>query len=429
MSAKIIELDVQNVMRVKAVHIKPDGNVVILGGRNAQGKTSVLDAISVAIGGMKLCPDVPIREGEDAAEVSLTLGELQITRKFKRTATGEVSSSLVVKNAEGQPLSPPQRTLDALIGRLAFDPLEFARMKPTDARETLRELVGLDVEQQEEELGRIFRERTEAGVAKRAAQAVVDELPVPGEVPVKTSIDEITARMARCAQHQSDFEEMKGLLRRNKESHERTIRDIAELERQRDEIEQNIKDTIAESESVERAVAMAQGAVDNFTLEDVEEIREQLDQTMRFNENADEIFRAVERYQEKEKQAEVAAVAWKYLDTKHNDIFHEIKRKTEAVSYPIPDLELRKEGVFYQGVPFEQGSRAERIKVSLAMGVAMNEDLGVLLIRDGSVLDDESMTVITRLADEHDFQFWIEMARGYEDAAGAVIIEDGEVVG
>jgi DNA repair exonuclease SbcCD ATPase subunit len=429
MSAKIIELDVQNVMRVKAVHIKPDGNVVILGGRNAQGKTSVLDAISVAIGGMKLCPDVPIREGEDAAEVSLTLGELQITRKFKRTATGEVSSSLVVKNAEGQPLSPPQRTLDALIGRLAFDPLEFARMKPTDARETLRELVGLDVEQQEEELGRIFRERTEAGVAKRAAQAVVDELPVPGEVPVKTSTDEITARMAAAARAVADHEELKGKLHRAEQDRESLAAQIEVARAAIKEREEAIGRLSLSLLAAEAIRDQAKLSVQGFDLPNVEEIREQLDQAMHFNQNADEIFRAVERYQEKEKQAEVAAVAWKYLDTKHNDIFHEIKRKTEAVEYPIPDLELRKEGVFYQGVPFEQGSRAERIKVSLAMGVAMNEDLGVLLIRDGSVLDDESMTVITRLADEHDFQFWIEMARGYEDAAGAVIIEDGEVVG
>ena len=64
---RIVKLDVENIMRVNAVHIEPDGNVVILGGNNAQGKTSVLDAISMAIGGTRLCPDVPIREGQDEA--------------------------------------------------------------------------------------------------------------------------------------------------------------------------------------------------------------------------------------------------------------------------------------------------------------------------------------------------------------------------
>jgi hypothetical protein len=44
------------------------------------------------------------------------------------------------------------------------------------------------------------------------------------------------------------------------------------------------------------------------------------------------------------------------------------------------------------------------------------------------VLDAESMATIAKLAEEKDFQFWIEMARGYEGAAGAVVIEDGGVV-
>ena len=173
---------------------------------------------------------------------------------------------------------------------------------------------------------------------------------------------------------------------------------------------------------------MASDAVGAATLPDIEEIRERLDQAMRSNQGADDIARARERYQEKVDQAEEAATRWKDLDTKHNTTFHEIKKRTESVKYPIPELELRVKGVFYKGVPFEQASRAERIKVSLAMGVAMNEKLGILLIRDGSVLDPESMEVIAALAEEHDFQFWIEMARGYEGVDGAVVIEDGGVV-
>ncbi len=35
--------------------------------------------------------------------------------------------------------------------------------------------------------------------------------------------------------------------------------------------------------------------------------------------------------------------------------------------------------------------------------------------------------IISELAQARDFQFWIEMARGYEDAEGAIVIEDGEV--
>ena len=37
---KIVKLEAQNVKRLKAVEITPQGNTVVIGGRNGQGKTS-----------------------------------------------------------------------------------------------------------------------------------------------------------------------------------------------------------------------------------------------------------------------------------------------------------------------------------------------------------------------------------------------------
>ena len=49
---KIVSLEAENYKRLKAVEITPDGNMVVIGGRNAQGKSSVLDAIWAALGGL-----------------------------------------------------------------------------------------------------------------------------------------------------------------------------------------------------------------------------------------------------------------------------------------------------------------------------------------------------------------------------------------
>ena len=65
--AKIIRLQAENVKRLRAVEIKADGNVVIVGGRNAQGKTSVLDSIMYAFAGQGTVCKVPIRRGERKA--------------------------------------------------------------------------------------------------------------------------------------------------------------------------------------------------------------------------------------------------------------------------------------------------------------------------------------------------------------------------
>ena len=59
MSMKINKLEIENVKRVKAVKIEPTANgLTIIGGKNNQGKTSVLDAIAWALGGGQV-PSVP----------------------------------------------------------------------------------------------------------------------------------------------------------------------------------------------------------------------------------------------------------------------------------------------------------------------------------------------------------------------------------
>jgi hypothetical protein len=304
---------------------------------------------------------------------------------------------------------------------LAFDPLEFARMSPADARETLRALVGLDVEQLEDELGRIFRQRTEAWRDKRDAQAVVDELRVPCEVPWQISTDRITEEFEEATKRVAEFEELKGIAERAKRNYQTAADNETRLQNELSDADMEVTRALEKS-------ALSEKALDAFTIPDFDEIKQRLDSALCQNKNADKIQEEQERYAEKTDEAKACAQLWKNLDTEHNGIAHKIKKLTEAVEYPIEDLELRPEGVFYQGVPFEQGSRAERIKVSLAMGMAMNDKLRILLIRDGSVLDQESMATIAKLAEEKDFQFWIEMARGYEGAAGAVVIEDGGVV-
>lgn len=64
MSIKINKLEIENVKRVKAVTLKPTENgLTIIGGRNNQGKTSVLDSIAWALGGERYRPSQAAREG------------------------------------------------------------------------------------------------------------------------------------------------------------------------------------------------------------------------------------------------------------------------------------------------------------------------------------------------------------------------------
>ena len=71
--AKINSLEIENVKRVKLVTLEPTANgLTILGGKNKQGKTSVLDAITWALGGDKFRPTNPQRDGSTLPPQDMT---------------------------------------------------------------------------------------------------------------------------------------------------------------------------------------------------------------------------------------------------------------------------------------------------------------------------------------------------------------------
>src|SRR5262245_55130191 len=118
---RIVKLEAANVKRLTAVAIEPDGNLVVIGGKNGAGKSSVLDSIAFALGGKDLLCEEPLRNGTEKGHVSVDLGDLHVRRTF----TPDGGSTLVVANADGARYPSPQKVLDALVGKLCFDPLDF----------------------------------------------------------------------------------------------------------------------------------------------------------------------------------------------------------------------------------------------------------------------------------------------------------------
>lgn len=101
---KINALELENVKRIKAVRLEPSPNgLTIIGGKNGQGKTSVLDAIAWGLGGDRYKPSVPAREGAlvpPAIHIELDNGII-VERKGKNSALKVIDSN---GNKSGQSL-------------------------------------------------------------------------------------------------------------------------------------------------------------------------------------------------------------------------------------------------------------------------------------------------------------------------------------
>ena len=96
-----------------------------------------------------------------------------------------------------------------------------------------------------------------------------------------------------------------------------------------------------------------------------------------------------------------------------------------TVSLPVDGVAFDESGLRVGGLPFEQLSSSERIRISARIGMALGPQLRVMFIKDGSLLDDRSFAELKALAAERDYQLWVEtVGPGHGDA---IVLEAGEV--
>lgn len=401
---KIIELRATNVKRLKAVEITPDGTMQVIGGRNAQGKSSVLDAIWLALGGGKASKEttVPIRDGETKASVRLDLGDLIVTRSWTQKGT-----TLKVENADGAAYSSPQAMLDGLVGQLSFDPLAFTRLSAREQRQALLKLVDLpvDVDALDTKRQLAYEDRTEIG---RQGKALGDVPAIDDDLPkVERSASEIVAKIRAAEDHNRNVAAWR---RQEYQAGDEAAEATRQIEALQSTLERLEADRIAAKEWLK-----SNSEHDTAPLEAELATVEDTNARIRANNAAKEKLAAKTKLR---KQYEAATREIDALDQQKADAL-------AKATFPVDGLGFDEQGVTYQGVPLSQASSAEQIRVSLAMGMSLNPKLKVLMIKDGSLLDADSMAAIREQVAEKDYQLLIERV-GNADK-GAVVIEDGQV--
>ena len=208
---RIIKLEAENVKRLYAVSITPTGDIVEISGANANGKTSILDAIYWALAGTAPVQAEPIRRGAERATIKLDMGELVVTRSFKRKDGNDFTTALKVENADGEGYKSPQSMLDSLLSALTFDPLEFSRMKPRDQYDMLRTFVpNIDFKKIEDQNRSDFDRRASANRSMADAKAAAGLIMIRADVPEDT-VDEgaLLDKIAGAAKVNADQEREK----------------------------------------------------------------------------------------------------------------------------------------------------------------------------------------------------------------------------
>jgi hypothetical protein len=425
---RIIRLTTENIKRIKALDITPGKFINRISGGNDEGKTSALDSILWCLTGTAKVPSQPVRKGAGKGKIEIDLGDIVVTRRFYEG--GNRNGTLAIESKTNRTrYQSPQALLDSFMGRVSFDPLEFLRMKPEKQSEVLRSLVKLDVDVDALDAAHeaAYLRRREAKKDRDSLEIRRNAIGVPSGLP-KQKVDEET--LVKELQQASEYNaELQELQRDREKLEEGVAKDEAEIQTLRTQAEE----LRAKADNLDReADLLGDGAkkarATMAKWEPLPPLRNAEQFAARITE-ARTINAGIDRRQQRDNYDDEINQLDKEIETLNATMEESETAKARAMSeaeFPIPGLAFGDNEVIYEGFSFNQASNAAQIRASVAIGMASNPELRVMLIKDGSLLDTKSVNMIAEMAQEKDFQVFMEVV----DTSGKVgiYIEDGEVV-
>lgn len=423
---KILSFRASNYKKLKAVEIKPDGTEVVLSGRNGSGKTAILDGIMVALQGLedkdrKKDPK-PIREGADYAAIDLEVGDFKVRRTF--FGEGGQDTNLVITSKDGVQYRTPTALAKAWWSKIGCDPLSFMRQRPEDQVEELKSLIRFEGDDAEVEAATTERTDTNRRLKELKTLLAAGEVPL-ADLP-KKPID--TAALADKLQGAITHNEAVNAAQRQIEllrQQATTARDNAHARRA------HINQLLAQIKEDEAAEAVALADFEELTSKaNSLKVHEPIDTAALAEEirNADatnaQIRKRDARRELEKEQAELTAKVEK-LDAKIKAAAEEKRKAVADAKLPVRGLTLEDKQILYRGIPLQQTSSSDQIKVAMAIAMAKKPELRIVRIEEGSLLDEDSRQVVFDMARKADFQVWMEVV----DTSGEVgiVIEEGEV--
>ncbi len=410
---KINSLELDDVKRIRAVKLEPsESGLTIIGGKNNQGKTSVLDSIAWALGGDKFRPSGAAREGSAVPphlKVKLSNGII-VERCGK-------NSDLKVTDESGK--RGGQQLLNAFISTFALDLPKFMESSSKDKAAVLLQIIGVGdkLAEYDTQENKLYNRRLEIGRIAEQKSKYAAELPeyegVPKE-PVSASElihqqQEILARNGENQRKRDRAEQLKAAHANITSRIEILRSQLSELESQQNSISEDLK--IAEQS--------AAFLYDESTAELENNIRDIESINIKIRSNLDKEKAEMEAKQYKDEYDSLTGM----IETVRAD-----RRKLlDDAALPLPGLSVDNGELTYNGAKWDCMSGSEQLRVAAAIVRKLNPECGFVLMDKLEQMDIETL---------NEFGTWLE-SEGLQAIATrvstgdecSIIIEDGYVKG
>lgn len=408
-SIKINSLEIENIKRVKAVQLKPlENGLTVIGGKNGQGKTSVLDAIAWALGGDRFKPSQPEREGSHVPpNLHITLSNgLVVERRGEKGALKVIDPN---GNKGGQQL------LNEFVEQLAINLPKFMEQTSKEKANTLLKIIGVgdklyELETQEQQL---YNHRHAIGQIADQKAKFAKEMPCYAGVPNKpVSASEL-------------IKQQQILLAKNGEN-QRKRQQVAELEAKRTSLDERIavlteqlKQLTSEYGDVERDLDTARRTAADLQDESTAEIEQSISDIEQLNIK----IRANLERERAELEAEDYKKQYEELTEQIEKVRSDKSALLDSADLPLKGLAVENGELIYNGFKWDNMSGSEQLKVSTAIVRKLNPKCGFVLIDKLEQMDTETLDEFGKWLESEDLQA-IATRVGTGDEC-SIIIEDG----
>lgn len=410
-SIKINKLEIENVKRVKAVKIEPTANgLTVIGGKNKQGKTSVLDSIAWALGGDRFRPSEPTREGSVIPpNLHLVMSNgLVVERKGK-------NSDLKVIDPTGQKAG--QQLLNEFVEQLALDLPKFMSSSNKDKANILLQIIGVgkqlfELEQKETE---VYNQRHAIGQIADQKKKFAKEMtyyPDAPKEPISAGdlIKQQQDILARNGENQRKRQKVEQL----RSEHKSLSENIKRLEEQLKSLKKQQADIYVDLEIAQKS---ALDLHDESTAELEANINniEAINIKVRTNLDKDKA----------EEDAQAYVNQYNALTTQLDTIRQAKIDLLKGANLPLPGLSVVDGELTYNGKKWDCMSGSDRLKVSVAIIRKLNSKCGFVLMDKLEQMDLDTLNEFGQWLEQEGLQaIATRVSTGNECS---IIIEDGYV--
>ena len=408
-SIKINSLELENVKRVKAVKLEPTVNgLTVVGGKNNQGKTSVLDAIAWALGGAKYKPSQAQREGslvEPQLHIELSNG--MVVERLGKNGT------LKVTDPSGQ--KGNQSLLDGFISQFALDLPKFMEADKNTKAKILLQIIGVGdklsaFDKQESEL---YNRRTEIGRIADQKKKYADEMVQWDGVP-----EEIVSAAELIQQQQE-------ILARNGRNQD-LRNQVKYLEEQKILLEQRIEEAQKALNAMHEQFAelMEKLSIANTNAKDLQdESTAELEESIANIDSTNAKVRDNLNKQRAQEEADEYKRQYGDLTTQIEEVRKARMELLNGVEMPLDELSVQDGELIYKGQKWDNMSGSDQLKVATAIVRKTNPKCGFVLLDKLEQMDIDTMNEFGKWLQDNDLQAIATRVSTGDECS--IFIEDG----